>query len=315
MPNRRDAADIFEIHRMQATIDGHEVVAGVQPLCGANLVSLRVDGHEYLHYDDDAARRPERVYSGCFVMFPTPCRLRDGRYEVHGEAITQRKAGRLVDIHGLVRDEPFEFCLSEGGIDLHLDITPDHPVYEGYPFPGRLSLRMQLMARGLEYSFSFENHGRRPAPVGFGLHPYWRIPGRREDVCIRIPFGQVMLAEELIPTGPTRPVAGTPLDLRQTRPLEGLDLDNVFLERLGDDPARIEFRDIGKCMTLRADEVFSHQVLYTPPGKPFVCVEDLTCAPNAMNLQSVPQEVSGFRVIGPGEVFGGTTRFVVENLQ
>jgi len=314
MPNRRKVADVLEIQYVRSVIDGHEVVAGVQPLCGANLVSLEVDGHEYLHYDAAAARKPDRLYSGCFVMFPTPCRLRDGRYEFQAQTITQCKAGRVVDIHGLVRDEPFEFAVVDGRIDLHLDITPDHPAYEGYPFPGRLSLRMQLLARGLEYTFSFENQGDCAAPVGFGLHPYWRIPGRRQDVCIRIPFEQVMLAEELIPTGPTRPVAGTSLDLRQARSLEGLDLDKVFLDRIDNAPARIEFRDVGKCMTLRADEVFSHQVLYTPPGKPFVCVEDLTCAPNAMNLQSQPREVSGFRVIGPGEVFGGTTRFVVEDL-
>jgi len=177
-----------------------------------------------------------------------------------------------------------------------------------------LSVSLRLLETGLEYSFSFENRGPSPAPVGFGLHPFWRIPGRREDVRVSIPCTRTMVLEKLIPTGATEEVAGTQLDLRDGRCLEGLDLDNVFLGRIGGEPAIIEYRDLGKRMTLRADEVFSHQIVYCPPGEPFVCVENLTCAPNAVNLQSAPAEASGFRVVEPGGRLSGTTRFIVEDL-
>lgn len=305
---------MLDVQYIRAAINGHEVVAGVQPLCGANLVSLKVDGLEYIHYDRAALLSEEERFTGCFIMFPTPCRVPDGRYEFAGRTITQTKAGRPYAIHGLVRDEAFEFALTDGGCDLSLDITPDHPVHEGFPFPGRLSVSLVLVETGLQYNFRFENRGQLAAPVGFGLHPFWRIPGRRKDVYVKVPCAEAMVLENLVPTGGTEPVAGTEMDLRQGRCLEGLDLDTVFLARQGAEPATIEFRDLRKRLSLLADEVFTHQIVYCPQGEPFVCVENLTCAPNAVNLQSSPPEVSGFRVIGPGEALAGTTRFIVDDL-
>ena len=304
----------LEVCDFEAEINGHKVAIGVQPRCGVNLVSLVVDGQEYIYYDEELLLGPEEMFTGCFIMFPTPCRIPDGKYEFQGRAITQTKAGELITIHGLVRDEEFQSDLGGDEIGFHLDITPDHPVHEGFPFPGRLSVALKLVERGLEYSFCFENRGDSPAPVGFGLHPFWRVPGRREDVCVKVPCEQSLLMENLIPNGKAEPVAGTPLDLRESRCLADLDVDNVFIDRIDNEPATIEHRDIGKRMTLRADEVFSHQICYSPPGKPFVCVENLTCAPNAVNLQSAPPEISGFRVVEPGQSLAGTTRFIVEDL-
>ena len=143
--------------------------------------------------------------------------------------------------------------------------------FRGFPFPGRLSVALKLVERGIHYSFRFENRGDSPAPVGFGLHPFWRVPGRREDVYVEVPCRQSLLMENLIPNGKAEPVAGTPLDLSESRCLAELDVDNVFIDRIDSKPATIEHRDIGKPMTLRADEVFSHQICYSPPGKPFVC--------------------------------------------
>jgi aldose 1-epimerase len=296
-----------------ATINGREVSAGVQPKCGANLVSLKIDGREYLHYDE-AALLEREFYTGCFIMFPTPCRVPEGRYRFDGREIVQRKRGKLFDIHGLVRDEEFQVSSGDHALRLKLAFSPGHPVYEAFPFRGELNVTMKLVDRGLEYSFEFRNLDERPAPAGFGLHPFWRIPGQRKDMFVRVPCERTMVLENLIPTGATREVAGTPLDLRQPRCLEGLELDCVFLGRRGDDPAAIEYRALGKRMTLRADEVFSHQIVYAPAGQPFVCVENLTTAPNAVNLQSIPAEVSGLRIVGPGEALSGTVHFVVDDL-
>ncbi len=279
-----------------------------------NLVSLAVDGQEYLHYDKPAMLA-EGAFSGCFIMFPTPCRIPDGVYRFGGRKIVQRKRGKRITIHGLVRDEEFQVTRDTNAMILTLAITPDHPVYEGFPFQSALVVKMKLVERGLEYSFQFRNEDEQPAPVGFGLHPFWRIPGRRSDAYVQVPCDRTMVLENLIPTGATQPVAGTSLDLREPRCLEGLEVDCVFLGRRGAAPAAIEYRDLGKRMTLRADEVFSHQIVYAPAGQPFVCVENLTTAPNAVNLPLAPAEVSGLRVVPPGQSLTGTTRFIVEDLK
>jgi len=312
------ARDIFkdgtlDIHYIRANLNGHEVVAGLQPNCGANLVSFVVDGVEYLHYDPQLLRTDPARMTGAFVMFPTPCRVRDGEYRFEGRLITQRKAGRLYTIHGLVRDEAFTLTASNSAARLQLDITPDHPVYEGFPFPGRLALTMQLADCGLVYTFSFHNRGERAAPVAFGLHPWWRIPGRREDVSITIPCELSMVADKLIPTGQVRQVAQTGLDFRLGRALDGLEVDAVLTGRTGLAPAIIEYRDLSRRLVIDADDVFSHQVVYTKTDAPFVCVESLTCAPNAVNLQSFDPAVTGFRVVQAGSTLSGTIRFTVED--
>ena len=51
--------------------------------------------------------------------------------------------------------------------------------------------------------------------------------------------------------------------------------------------------------SLKADG-HSVRVLDIPRAE-FACVENLTCAPNAVNLQAVPPDVSGFRVVAPGQ--------------
>ncbi|MCK4602263.1 MAG: aldose 1-epimerase, partial [Phycisphaerae bacterium] len=233
MSEDRFGEGALEVRHIRVATGGHEVIAGIQPHCGANLVTLKVDGQEYIHYDEAALRSDERRYTGCFIMFPTPCRVPNGRYEFQGRTITQNKAGRLITIHGLVRDEAFDLTATDGGMALKLDITPEGPVYEAFPFPGRLSISLKLVETGLEYSFSYENRGETPAPVGFGVHPFWRIPAKREDVWVKIPCDESMVLEDLIPTGATQPVAGTVLDLREPRCLEGLEPDNVLLGRHG----------------------------------------------------------------------------------
>ena len=60
-------AESLSLETLRATLGGHDVVASVQPNCGGNLVSLQVDGQEYLHYDEAAMLR-DGAFSGCFVM-------------------------------------------------------------------------------------------------------------------------------------------------------------------------------------------------------------------------------------------------------
>ena len=77
----------------------------------------------------------------------------------------------------------------------------------------------------------------------------------------------------------------------------------------------IEFRDIGLRLTLKGDESFTHMVAYTPAEEPFVCMENYTCAPNAPNLYSLgKEEVSGLKVVAPGESIEGTVSFTIDDI-
>lgn len=305
--------DQFTRERLAATVDGRETVIEVLPKLGATLVSFTVDGRELLHFDQDAFRSGDM--NGCFHMFPTPCRIPDATYFFQGETYTQTKRGEKVDIHGLMRDEPVRVDRDAASLTATLEVTPDSPVHEGYPFPCTFALTHTIIAGGVEIAFRYRNDGGRDAPFGYGLHPFWRVPGARKDTAVRVPCDYLMdLDERLIPTGQLTPVDNV-LDLRESRPLEGVDIDNLFWGRRDGVPALVEWRDDGKRLTLEASDVFTHMIAYAPAGKPFACVEYLTCAPNHINLyRETESDVSGLVIVQPGGTVDGWVRYTVEDL-
>ncbi len=312
---RRFTEADLEKAMVEGEAGGRKVSAAVLPRMGANLVSFQVDGREFIHFDPDRVLANGADMTGAFQMFPTPCRLAGSRYVFQGREIVQRKQGEEVFIHGLVRDEVFATERRDGELVSALDITENHPVYEGFPFAGRLTTVHRIVPGGLEIHFSFENLGDSPAPVGYGLHPFWRIPGQRRDVLVQIPADYTMQLAELIPTGRLMRVEGTGYDWREPRSLQGVEIDAVFYPKRPGDTAGITFADEGLRLVLQASENMKHMICYAPAGQPFVCLENLTCSPNAPNLAGEGYvEESGLAVVAPGETWSGWIRYTVENV-
>jgi aldose 1-epimerase len=104
----------------------------------------------------------------------------------------------------------------------------------GYPFPLLVAVTYELTAAGLAVSVTTTNRGAETAPYGVGFHP-WLSPGdARVDECtLRLDArSRVSVDERLLPTG-TEPVAG-PYDLRTPRLLDGIALDDAFVDVLRD---------------------------------------------------------------------------------
>ena len=305
---------ILESERLEVKHKGQQVKIEILPQLGANLSSFEIDGREFIYFSKEELIK-NNEYTGCFNMFPTPCRLFESRYNFEGKEIKQRKHGKDIFIHGLIRDEVFSCSKTEDSIICVLEVDKNHPVYEGYPFSCRLTFKYTILENGLEIKFIYENTGDSSAPFGYGLHPFWKIPGRREDVFIKIPCSHIMELVDLIPTGKTLPVDGTKYDLRTFRSLGDVNIDNVFVGRDMKDKQAIEFRDTGIRLTLDASENFTHMIAYTPLEKPFVCMENLTCAPNAVNLlQKVEERVSGLIKVAPKAKIEGWVRYIVEKI-
>lgn len=296
------------------TLKNQNVEIAVLPRIGANLVSLKVDDREFVHFDKKTIH-PGGDFTGSFMMFPTPCRLTDSKYTFDGKEIKQRKNGEDVFIHGLVRDEPFDFTRTQDSMACTIKIDKDHPVYEGYPFPCVFSLTFSLLENGAQLTFEYENTGTQDTPFGFGIHGYWAIPGERKDVYIQVPCDQALELVDLIPTGNTESVEGTNLDLRTFTSLENLYIDNAFYGRDPQGTQAIQYRDLGLQFTLQSSEIFEHMIAYAPQGAPFVCMENLTCTPDAPNVFAKGKEkVSGLKVVSPGGKLKGTVKYLVTKI-
>jgi aldose 1-epimerase len=296
------------------TISNGRFRVQVLPGLGANLVSFTTDGTELIYWDEKAFLSGE-LFAGGFTMFPTPCRLDNSSYEFEGRKIVQTKGGEQVFIHGLVRDEVMQFRNEGSRISSWIDITPEHPVYEGFPFLCRFTVIHELSDDSLSVGFKLENKDTRNIPFGYGIHPFWRLQGDRADVTVRIPCDYTLDLENLVPTGGYTPVEGTDLDLRKDKSLQNFYIDNAFWKRNPGDTAVLALKAIGKKIVYEASDNFPHMIVYAPEGQPFVCVENLTTCPNAPNLVSAGKgEVANMLIAPPGDTLEGWIKYTVREM-
>ena len=163
------------------------------------------------------------------VLVPWPNRLRDGRYQADGTtyqlAVSEPERGTA--LHGLgcwYRWSPVE--VADDTVTLELAL----PAQKGWPFQLVSQVRYSLDAeQGLEVRVRTRNVGTRTAPYGVGFHPWLSTGGADLDTCtVRLDAAEhVTVDERLLPTG-VEPVTGDH-DLRETRSLAGLDLDDAWV--------------------------------------------------------------------------------------
>ena len=303
---------------LQAAIAGHTTRIAVLPRMGANLISFQVDGREFIHFDAERVLAQGSQMTGCFHMFPTPCALDRGRYVFQGREVVQRKRGEVINNHGLLRDETFAIRKTDTELVAWLEWDEGSAVYEGFPWPGRVEIRYRLMGRGLEVMFRFENRGVSPAPVGYGVHPFWQFTCDRADVLVKVPAEYRLALDNYVdqnPTGELIPVEGTKYDLRDYRPLTDLFIDDVFWPRPEGECAGVIFPKEGLKVRIEASSNMRHLVCYSPEGRPFVCIENLTSAPDAQNLYAKGfEELSGLTIVEPGGWIEAWVRWRVEGV-
>ncbi|RIV37035.1 aldose 1-epimerase family protein [Micromonospora radicis] len=282
---------------------GHEAVV-VE--VGGGLRTYRQDGVDLL---DGYA--PDELCPGSAgqVLAPWPNRIRDGAYSFGGRSLQLHitEPERNTALHGLVNWARWQL----------LDQRPDEvtigfdlPPQPGYPWPLRLRTRWSVSADGLRGEHEVSNIGVEPAPFGFSVHPYLRLPGVPvEDVELRVP-GQtrVMVDARLLPVGAS-PVAGTEYDYTEPRRIGGAVLDTAFGQviRDADGGSAVTLRGPDPATALRvwADAQFGWWQVYTGDtltGERFrrsVAIEPMTCPPDAFR--------SGRDVLtlAPGETWRG----------
>ena len=64
-------------------------------------------------------------------------------------------------------------------------------------------------------------------------------------------------------------------------------------------------------LTIEADDMFGHAVLYAPYHKGFFCVEPCSMCPDAFNMASNGVVGTGIKSVGPNESITGVVSFKV----
>lgn len=269
-------------------LQAHGLTAHVDPL-GAALAHLDSDGRDLVLGYPDGAPRP--AFAGS-VLVPWPNRLGGGTYTV--DDVTYRTPCDDPDhdnaIHGLL-DALVADVVGATGDRVRLRAVV--PADERYPSALVVDVLYALEPGRLVVEVHVRNTGDRTAPYGVGTHPYLRAGGGPVDSwTLRLHAGEVAELDATgLPTGELDPVEATLLDLREPRPLAGLELDHLLTDVSGgfDGVVVAEVRAAdGRGVSISADaswarwwQVFTSD---TVPGDRYragVAVEPMSCPGDA----------------------------------
>jgi aldose 1-epimerase len=271
---------------------------------GGALRTYEVAGQEVT----DGYRPDELAPAGAGqVLAPWPNRIRDGRYTWNEHTYQLALSEPEYDnaIHGLVRWVPWKAVeLSADAVTLSYALPP-HP---GYPWALELSTTWSVGADGLRASHTATNRSGSPAPFGFGVHPYLRVPGTAVDATVLTVPGErmVLLDGRKLPIGASR-VAGTDRDFSGGRRIGPLSLDTAFGPApAGGSAVTLSTVDGERTVTVWADEAFHWWQVFTgdplgpPRGRRAIAIEPMTCPPDAFR--------SGRNVVRlePGQTWRGS---------
>ncbi|MTJ81832.1 MAG: aldose 1-epimerase [Telmatospirillum sp.] len=284
----------------------------VKPSTGGAITGWSVHGHALLRDVPEEARRDGNArQQGCFPLLPYSNRIAHATLPLDGRSYPLRPdpQGEAHSIHGNAWYTPWAVdSRDEHRLVLRLDHDARNERALDWPFAYSARETFDLTPDGLAITLTITNNGNRAMPAGLGLHPYFRAgPGTRiwfqttgvwlngED---KLPTAHVPL-----PAGWSFENGGSPSDAA---------LDNCFSGWNG--TARIHWPDAGLRLTMTADDIFRHLVVFTPPGREFFCVEPVSHANGAIvPKDGAGPDILGARLLAPGASLSGTVHFAIEH--
>lgn len=290
--------------------------ARILPAVGFNCFSLQipVNGEVVEALDAEAGfengdKRGTR--SGIPWLFPFPNRIEKGRYHWKGTDYQLPVSDAFGNaIHGFVMDRPWRVVVADAQtavaeFQLSID-APDRLAL--WPSDFLIEVRYTLRQACLRADIRIVNAGDHALPWGLGTHPYFKTPlganSQFGQCLVQVPAAATWELTDCLPTGRTLPVEPAK-DLRQGAALEGLKLDDVLTgidHTSGTVVTSLFDPAAGVMVTQVTDRIFRECVVFTPPGRPCVCIEPYTCVTNAINLEQQGID-AGWRVLPVGGEF------------
>lgn len=303
----------------------------IAPELGSNLFQFRYNGHDIIH--TDTALLEDREWTGCFVLWPYPNRIRDKEYEFEGRHVSlkgiTRKSGNYPLIHGLVDDQSWSYeeprvSKDSASVKTWFSITKNHPLFVYFPYESTLILEYVLTVDAIEIRYSVENHSSDTMPFGFALHPYFSTLSGLDETKVILPAESVMEADsELLPTGNLLPITAISPDLRISAPIKPLELDHVFTDIHPHESAQIQYFNQYMTLYLETSPEFTHLVFYTmEKEKGFVCLENQTGSTDMLNLHAKAmkthdtalQKAAHVLTVPAGDSYAGFIRYRMQRM-
>lgn len=291
------------------TLAAGELSVVVEPAFGGRISAFRHGDIDLLHPIPDAAPRDlvDMASGGSFPLVPWSNRIRDARLTLGGEthllSVTEHPAGHAIHGHGLrqiwsAEQGPHAVILRYGHV----------AGGEGWPWSYVAEQRFSLSETVLSVTLAVANTSHAAMPAGLGLHPYFpRTSGTRITCPVETAWPPTE-ADKFPAAGAT----AVPVDQDRSEPGPvPLGLDQGYGGWSG--LARIAWPERGLALTMTGEAALGHVIVYTPPHRPYFCIEPVTHCIDAANLaENQGLAGTGHRMLDPGEEMAVTVEFIVE---
>lgn len=274
------------------TITASDGTSATLALHGAEPVSWRVGGREYLWHGDPAHWNRHAPW-----LFPVVGASAGGRIRVGDETYPMAQ-------HGFARDLPFT-VIAQAPDAVTLRLTDDAATRVHYPFAFVLDVTARVTPGCVAFAIIVENTGRTALPYALGFHPAfpWPFAGgeRGAGGGYEVDFEH---AER--PVAPQVGEGGLLLRDEQSLPLHGatLPLDPaIFTEALVFlNAASRWMRFVGPDgSAIRLDAVdFPHLAIWTKPTAPFLSLECWTGHADWADFSGELANRDSQRLLAPG---------------
>ena len=255
----------------------------LRPDLGGCMAGLWCDGEPVLRSSEPVALERSRL-SGCYPLVPYSNRLGFRRFRWLGRDHTTEPNfdASPHSVHGVGWLRPW---LVEDSTSVRAVLAYRHEPDAHWPLAFEARQVFELDAAGLRVGLGLTNLAAHAAPAGLGWHPYFPKRARSR---LHIELNERWDADpgtEL----PTRRVPQPGIDAA----VEHLRFDHCFEGWQG--PARL--RD--EKLSLRLSSSLSRLVVFTPPDKPYFCVEPVSHVSNALHMAE--PALHGLRALEPQE--------------
>ncbi len=293
------------------------IVTKIAPELGSNLFSLTYGKEDIILFEKKLLE--SCGFTGNFPLFPTPNRVKDFTYTWQGKQTLLKKRGHIIELHGLVFDEPWNYLPPKVGKNsvtfaTFIEITKKSPLYEAYPYACKLSLEYILYSNRIQVKYTVVNKENSSLPFGFALHPYFnRLSGNDKTfVCVPARYWMESPKATLLPSGKLIDVAQKPYDIRKPAAVGSLTLDHVYTGLIPKQFPYIDYQTKQLKVHLITTNDFTHVVVYTGHPKA-VCIENQTCSTDAHNLWAKGlKKESHLIVIPKGKKHTGSIIYKIE---
>lgn len=237
---------------------------------GAELISLKKNGNEYLWQGDPAFWHGQSP-----LLFPTCGNCRNGSYRIGGQEYKIEK-------HGFARHMEFD-VVSKNDACVTLALHSDEDTLKVFPYPFFLFVTYKLSETGLEVEWLVQNQGDDTMYFAIGAHPAFYLPDYdpADEIHGFFKFDTDNPITYLLP----KAQGCVDVDDPQTLQLDAQNMMPITSRSFDIDTYVIESSDISRCMLLSAERVpylavdFHMPVLslWSPtlskPDCPFVAIE------------------------------------------